>query len=620
MPPALWIAAGLIAGGGTVSSPADSTATQPLPVYRVAPIRVAAPRVVRGRALPGARTILDRAWLTRRDPANLAEALLPVAGLRVMDLGDGSGSTLSLRGLGAERVAVLLDGRPLNRAQGGGVELQPLDPEGLERIEIWRGASAARFGPDALAGAVNLVRRRDRRRTFTVRVLGGTERRGLARVRASTVRDRWDLETAMRLETFSPSVGASPTTARGAGGRLALTYHPAFAAAVETEVEQQYDRRDVPGSRAFPSPEANRTDRLRSVRTALRGREGFGGTFDLDLSLLEQRREYRDPGAPLGAVEDVHRNRRGRVALAWKNPAGITLEAEAVADRLVSTTDGRRRRPRAGVGLRVDRTRGPWGLAFALRADAVRGVSPGLGGRLTVSRTLARGDRRWTARLGAGTGFRPPTFDDLFWPARASAAGNPDLDPERAYDLDAGLGFEGGGARVEASAFATWIHDLIQWTPGADGVWRPHNTDHTRLAGLELAGETPLPPAGLPLRLRGAYTWLNARDTGEDPLTGGRRLVGRAAHRLVADLLFEPSVWSLAVGVRGTGRIPWTAANTKWVTGYLLWNARVRFRVTQTLRLDLEGENLADTPYEDLRGYPTAGREMTLGFRWKPAP
>jgi outer membrane cobalamin receptor len=74
--------------------------------------------------------------------------------------------------------------------------------------------------------------------------------------------------------------------------------------------------------------------------------------------------------------------------------------------------------------------------------------------------------------------------------------------------------------------------------------------------------------------------------------------------------------WTFAVGARGTARVPLTAANTKWSDGYAVWHTRLRWQVGPSLRLDLEGRNVFDTRYEDLRGYATTGREFLLGLRY----
>ena len=163
----MGVTAGAAAGE---PAPADT-----LPVYTIPPMVVEGERDESVTALPGPRTVLDRAWLERRDPVTVSNALLPVPGLRLRGFGDGVSSFASVRGLGPERVAVLIDGRPVNTAQSGGVDLQPLDVEGLERVELLRGSMGAAYGPDAMAGAINLVRRNDRRSYLSFRAMAGTE-------------------------------------------------------------------------------------------------------------------------------------------------------------------------------------------------------------------------------------------------------------------------------------------------------------------------------------------------------------------------------------------------------------------------------------------------------------
>ena len=57
--------------------------------------------------------------------------------MQVQDLGSGF-ATVSIRGSTAEQVVVYLDGVPLNRALGGGVNLADLPLAQIESIEIYR--------------------------------------------------------------------------------------------------------------------------------------------------------------------------------------------------------------------------------------------------------------------------------------------------------------------------------------------------------------------------------------------------------------------------------------------------------------------------------------------------
>ena len=100
----------------------------------------------------------------------------------------------------------------------------------------------ALYGPYALGGAVNLVRRRDRRSRATFRVAGGTDERALVRARYAVNRGRWNLETVLRAETVSPSLGALQTTSRGSGVRGRIAHHPSWAGSIELSAEHRRDQ------------------------------------------------------------------------------------------------------------------------------------------------------------------------------------------------------------------------------------------------------------------------------------------------------------------------------------------------------------------------------------------
>jgi outer membrane receptor protein involved in Fe transport len=76
--------------------------------------------------------------------------------------GNGGQSNINLRGLGANRNLVLIDGRrPMVSASDQTVDLNTI-PQGLiERIEIITGGAGATYGADAIAGAVNIRLRDD---------------------------------------------------------------------------------------------------------------------------------------------------------------------------------------------------------------------------------------------------------------------------------------------------------------------------------------------------------------------------------------------------------------------------------------------------------------------------
>jgi iron complex outermembrane recepter protein len=124
----------------------------------------------------GPITVVEPADLARIPGLSIGEILqsLPLQNGATMNTnvnvaGDGSvrgdGSTrLNLRGLGAERTLVLLNGRRFVFGGLGGdasVDLNAIPLAMIDRVEISASGASAIYGADAVAGVVNIVTRRD---------------------------------------------------------------------------------------------------------------------------------------------------------------------------------------------------------------------------------------------------------------------------------------------------------------------------------------------------------------------------------------------------------------------------------------------------------------------------
>ncbi|HUO83209.1 MAG TPA: TonB-dependent receptor [Gammaproteobacteria bacterium] len=76
-----------------------------------------------------------------------------------------SQSTVSLRGLGATRTLILLDGRRIAGSPtfgaGSAQNLNTIPIEAVERIEVLRDGASAIYGADAIGGVVNVILRKD---------------------------------------------------------------------------------------------------------------------------------------------------------------------------------------------------------------------------------------------------------------------------------------------------------------------------------------------------------------------------------------------------------------------------------------------------------------------------
>lgn len=76
--------------------------------------------------------------------------------------GTGGGATLDLRGLGANRSLVLVDGRRLTPFDlTGAVDTNSIPIALLQRVDLITGGASAVYGADAIAGVANFILRRD---------------------------------------------------------------------------------------------------------------------------------------------------------------------------------------------------------------------------------------------------------------------------------------------------------------------------------------------------------------------------------------------------------------------------------------------------------------------------
>jgi len=67
-------------------------------------------------------------------------------------------ASVNMRGLNSSaRTLVMLDGVPMNKADGGGVNWNRVNTESVERIEVIKGPGSAMYGGNAMGGVINVI-------------------------------------------------------------------------------------------------------------------------------------------------------------------------------------------------------------------------------------------------------------------------------------------------------------------------------------------------------------------------------------------------------------------------------------------------------------------------------
>ncbi len=96
--------------------------------------------------------------INMRGAANLSQAIELVNGIRIESNCQNCNTTeVQLLGLGGAYNQLLFDGTPLLSALGGVYGLEQIPAAFIDRLEIVKGGGSALYGPDAVAGVINLI-------------------------------------------------------------------------------------------------------------------------------------------------------------------------------------------------------------------------------------------------------------------------------------------------------------------------------------------------------------------------------------------------------------------------------------------------------------------------------
>jgi vitamin B12 transporter len=216
-------------------------------------------------------------------------------------------------------------------------------------------------------------------------------------------------------------------------------------------------------------------------------------------------------------------------------------------------------------------------------------------------------------RGSAGTGFRAPTFNDLFFPD----FGNPDLLPERSQSWDVGVdqNLWQNRIRLKLSYFATNFSDAIVCCvplPTAP-FGGPVNAGRARSKGVEAGGEVDILPS---LVASFAYTYTDA-----DNLSTNRPLARIPRNAGSAGLTWEPIPrLSLFAQVYVVSR-QFDSYGDLYNSGHTRVDAGGTYRVLdrfgwlQRLELVARAQNILNEKYAEVHGFPALGANFLVGLR-----
>jgi vitamin B12 transporter len=558
------------------------------------------------------------------------EALRSVPGVDIRRSGAyGKTSSISIRGANANQVQVLVDGVRVKSPTLGQVDLSDISPDLIERIEVIRGAQSTLYGADAIGGVVNIITRRGKGGPLQASVQQevGTYDTLVSR---ATVHGAWKILNYALSGSHFESNGQfqnDETDANALSGRVGAT----LPWDSTLDVIFRYNKNDigVPVKGVFPGPQPirpiiNRNARQQSETTiwSLEGKTRPVAWWESRgrLSRYENSAGFQDPVDPGVAFDtavfsQVNVERR---EAEWVNSfflgkwstSSVGLEHRREIGesrgtfRAASETESVFFEQQLRFFERLYLTGG-----FRIEDNSVWGTTTTERGSLAfvIKETGTR------LRGSAGTGFRAPTFNDLFFPG----FGNPDLQPEDSLSYDFGIDQKlwGNRIRLGLTYFQNEFDNLITCcTPLPTAPFGgPFNVGRARSAGIEFTSEVDLLP-NLVATL--AYTYTDSENLATD-----RPLPREPRHRWNIGLTWEPiprlalftQVHVVSEQFEAFGEV-YNRGHTRVDVGGT-WRILERMGWLKKLELTARIQNLLDEGYAEVRGFPALGINALAGLR-----
>jgi len=564
--------------------------------------------------------VIDRAAIERSQAGSLQDLLRGRAGINLNNQGGhGKLTSLSIRGTESDHVLMLVDGLRIGAASNGMPALQDIPLDQVERIEIVRGPRSSLYGSEAIGGVIQVFTRGARQGLQQDLELGAGSH-GMRRANAGfSHRGQRGWVSARAGHREEDGINACRGTAAGWGagcyvdepdrdghrntslnlrGGLDLDGLKLQAHLLDSDSFNEYD-----GS-VFGGNEAENRQQVLGGRMDWRASERASVQLQLGRT-RDQADTWSRDGQVRGFVSTFDTRRdlaSAQLDLALAADHLLSAGADWQEDRVASSTGfDRNRRDNLGTYLEYQGRLGAHSLQASARHDDNSQFGSHATGSLGYGLDLGAG-LKLTA--SAGTGFKAPTFNDLYYPGFS----NPALKPEQSRSYNLGLARHGQGWHWSANLFDTRIEQLIGYDTGYNLV----NIDRARIRGGELTGSRQL----LGWELNAELSLLDTRNDSHNP-NRGKELPRRARYSGRLDL--DRGFGDLHLGLSGhaaSHRYD-DAANASRLAGYATFDLRLEYALSPAWSLGARVANVFDRRYETIAWYNQPGREYQLSLRWR---
>jgi len=561
-------------------------------------------------------TVIGADEILRSGVQSLAELLQRQPGVEIVQNGGpGSVAGALLRGANRGQTLVLIDGLRAGSSSAGSTTLEAIPLDQIDRIEILRGPASSLYGADAIGGVIQVFTKRPQGTALTPNFSAGygtyntgTVSAGLAGTSGPV---RYALQVGGRTSdgfnaivnpdnySFNPdrdglstaNLSANLVWTWASGQELSLQY---FGNRLNSQFDggaPYFDDRTITTVQTWSASSRNRVnDVWTSLLTAGQGSDNSESQTSYGNSMFKTtQRQYfwqNDFTLPMGALGVIFERREEHLA----------------TDADFATTQRDTNSATGVYQLRVD--------AFSLQANLRRDDSNQYGGKTTGGLALAyKLSPAWRMTAGYSTGFKAPSFNDLYYPGYS----NPGLVPETSRNVEVGIYWMGaaGEVRWEARAigYRNEVSQLIVFECDASFNCAPQNVDRATLEGATL---------GLDLNWRDTRVTasLDLQNPTDDAT--GKLLPRRARTHGAVQAQQQAGPVQLGLEFVASSLRYDDAADTVKMGGYGIVNLTAEWAFAKGFTLLLRGNNVLNKNYQLAADFATGGSTVYASLRWQP--
>ena len=556
--------------------------------------------------------------LAQAGQSSVAELLARQPGLEFYSQGGPQTLTgVSIRGAGFNHTLVLINGMRINSSVNGGANLNAIDPASIERIEIIRGAASSLYGSDAIGGVINIITKQGSThqepqlygsigygsyKTFKTDLGLQGSHQGLSYgFNASYARSKgfdatnknaafgihYDDKDGYHSHSFSGSLAYEFKTDQ----TLGLNVYNSYINGDFDNGEVDWTGADVREAftqtrqQSYDIYSRNRINSLwlSTLSLGLSKESGATPVFDSEFSTLQRHYRWQND-------LELHANHQLSL-LVERLEERITHNENYDADQRNTNSVAAIYRAQFGIQR----------LQASLRNDNISAygnrVTGGLGYDIDIT-------DHWTAGAAFNTGFKAPTFSQLYYPG----FNNPALKAEKSRNVEAFVGYADTSRELKLTLYQNKIRDLINSTASTNFL--PDNIDRATIRGLSLYGSQDFGALNV---------WASADFANPKDDATGKQLIRRAKRNIKAGVNYQWAQARVGAELQAASQRYDDSANSSdsRLSGYGLVNLTASYTLHKNLEAQVRWNNIFDKNYYSAYGYNMPGSNVFVNFAWR---